>query len=120
MKMIETPDHAQLIYLACPYQHRDPQIMIERFEAINKIAALLIQRGYYIFSPISHTHPIAIAAKLPQGWEYWNSYDRLMLWRCDRLLVAKLPGWDQSIGVLAEIGIAKEFNKPIEYWEINQ
>ena len=106
-----------LIYLACPYSHSNEDIKIKRFESVNKIAAKLMGEGKYIFSPISHTHPIAVSGKLPTGWEFWDKYDRIMLSKCQKMIVLKLDGWKESIGVTAEIKIATELNIPIEYIE---
>lgn len=107
----------KLTYLACPYQHTDKQIMRERFDAVNRAAAQLMREGMYIFSPISHTHPIAECGDLPRGWDYWEAYDRALLSCCSRLIVLQLPGWEQSVGVRAEIAIAKELGLDIEYWD---
>lgn len=109
----------ELSYLAAPYSHKEHYMLVARFLAINAVASKLMADGKYIFSPISHTHPIAEASngKLPRGWEYWNGYDRVMISRCQRLLVLKLNGWEQSTGVTAEIKIAKELGIPIQYIE---
>lgn len=105
----------ELIYLACPYSDPDLNVRIRRFELVNLAASKLMGEGKYVFSPISHTHPIAIAGKLPTGWQFWETYDRIILSRCQKLIVLKLAGWDKSTGVTAEIQIAKELNIPIEY-----
>jgi hypothetical protein len=104
-----------LIYLATPYSHEDPVVMESRFESVNRVAAKLMSDGLHIFSPISHTHPIAIAGKLPTGWEFWNQYDKLVISVCKGMIVLCLDGWLESVGVTAEIDIAKEFGVPIEY-----
>ncbi len=75
--------------------------------------------GFLVFSPISHTHPIAEAGDLPKGWEFWESYDRTFLEWCDRLHVLKLPGWRESIGVAAEIQIAGQLGKPVFYHSVH-
>lgn len=106
------------IYLACPYSHKELTIRQWRFDMINKIAADFMNNGYLVFSPISHTHPIALAGKLPLGWDYWESYDRTFLDWCDELYVAKLDGWDSSVGVTNEIKIAQELKKPIIFIDI--
>jgi hypothetical protein len=105
----------ELIYLACPYSHADPAVMATRFEAVNKAAAKLMAQGNYVFSPISHTHPIALAGTLPRGWEYWEGYDRRILSCCDRIIVLRLEGWEQSTGVTAEIKIGHELRIPVDY-----
>jgi hypothetical protein len=91
--------------------------MVERFLRINKVAARYVADGEYIYSPISHTHPIAEAANgtLPRGWDFWGGYDRTMILCCDRLLVLQIDGWKESTGVQAEIKIAEEMEIPIEY-----
>lgn len=107
----------ELIYLACPYQHPDHAVMVDRFNAVNRAAAKLMGEGKYVISPISACHPIAEVGDLPRGWEYWEGYDRALLQCCGKLIVLKLRGWDRSVGVAAEIGIAKEFGLEIEYME---
>jgi hypothetical protein len=105
----------ELVYLACPYSHKDHKVMVSRFEAVNKVAADLMGKGQYIFSPISHTHPIALAGFLPHGWDYWEGYDRRILKCCDRIIVLRLDGWKESTGVQAEIKIGEELGIPVEY-----
>ena len=106
-----------LIYLAVPYSHPDPQVKQRRFDAVNKVAAKLMKDGNYIFSPISHTHPIALAGELPGDWQYWEGYDRTILEMCKKIIVLKLDGWEKSSGVNAEIKLAKELGLEIEYYE---
>lgn len=106
---------AELVYLACPYSHKDKSIEEARFQAVNKVAAKLMAEGKFIFSPISHSHPIALAGKLPGDWKFWEGYDRRVLASCDRIIVLCLEGWRTSTGVQAEIKIGDEFGIPIEY-----
>ena len=105
-----------LVYLACPYSHPDRKVREQRFVAANIAAALLMtDRGEAVFSPISHTHPIAKDGALPLGWEFWSWYDRAVLSVCHKVYVLQLPGWQQSCGVAAETAIATEMGLPIEY-----
>ena len=104
-----------IAYLACPYNSPHDSIRRLRFEAANKCAGALMQRGEFVFSPISHTHPIAEQCELPKGWDFWHKYDRAMLSRCSKLYVLALEGWMESVGVAAELKIAHELNIPITY-----
>jgi nucleoside 2-deoxyribosyltransferase len=104
-----------LVYLASPYSHPDPAVKHERFLAACRAAGSLIQQGVHVFSPIAHTHPIALACDLPGGWEFWAEYDRLMIAACDELHVLMLDGWRQSAGVQAEMLIAETLGKPIRW-----
>jgi len=105
----------QLIYLAGPYSHPDEAVRLSRFHALNKMAGKMMSLGAFVYSPISHTHPIAMDGSLPLGWDFWGQYDRVILECCSKLVVYKLIGWEDSKGVAAEIKIAKELGLPIEY-----
>ena len=104
-----------LVYLATPYSHDDPNVRRQRFEIVNRVAAGLMRDGVHIYSPISHTHPIAMAGDLPKGWDYWEKYGRVVLAACVKVIVLRQPGWEQSTGVNAELAIARELGLPIEF-----
>lgn len=104
-----------LIYLASPYSHSDPEIRRQRFETVCFAAANFMRDGHHIFSPIAHTHPIALHGELPKGWEFWQEYDRKIIAVCGELWVLRMDGWDKSVGVQAEIKIAEELGIPVKY-----
>ena len=101
------------IYLAIPYKGNEKK----SFEMANKIASKLMNEGKIVYSPISHNHPIAEQEGLPHGWDFWEKYDTVFVGWCDVLYVCKIKGWEESIGVKAEIKIAKELKKKIKYLE---
>ncbi len=103
------------VYLAAPYSDIEESVRQFRFEKINEISAKLMREGWTIYSPISHSHPIAVNHSLPTGWEFWGKMDRPFIKNCLFLIILMLPGWKQSHGVGEEIKLAKEFNKPIVY-----
>ena len=105
-----------MIYLASPYSHPDPAIREERFRAACRAAAQLMRIGNIVFSPIVHSHPIALHG-LPTDWRFWERHDREHLVRCDEVVVLMLNGWQESEGVHAEIRIAAELGKPVRYLE---
>lgn len=107
----------KLTYLAVPYTHKDHYMMVARHLLVNIVAAQYMAAGDYIYSPISHTHPIAEAAqgKLPRGWDFWKGYDSTILSNCEKVIVLRLPGWEESTGVQAEIKLATEMGIPVEY-----
>lgn len=108
-------EHKPLTYLAAPYSHPDRAVRVERFDLINKAAVELMSKGELVYSPISHTHPIAEAGSLPLGWEFWQKYDTAFIEHSKRVVVLKLDGWRESKGVTAEILIATKLGTPIEY-----
>lgn len=95
-----------LIYLACPYSHPNPAVVQARYHYVNKVAGVLMGRGQVVFSPITHSHVIAEEWALPRSWEFWREQDIEILKRCDLLVVLKIPGWEQSVGVTEEINAA--------------
>ena len=96
-----------MIYLACPYSHRLKRVRVARFRAVTRAAGRLMARGLHVFSPISHTHPIATAVGLPLGWDYWQAYDTEILAACDTLAILTLDGWEGSAGIRGECNIAR-------------
>jgi hypothetical protein len=106
-----------LVYLACPYSHADHHVRRLRFGVANVVAARMMQQGIHVFSPISHTHPIAEVGDLPKDWQFWKEYDLTFTQICRMLVVIKLDGWQESVGVQAEIKYANDLGIPIEYVE---
>jgi len=106
-----------LTYLACPYSHPDHAVRVARFEAANRAAGVLIREGHKVFSPISHTHPIAECCDLPLGWDFWEAFDRAFLSISGRVVVLLIDGWRESKGVQGELRIAAELGLPITYRE---
>jgi nucleoside 2-deoxyribosyltransferase len=104
-----------LIYLATPYSHEDTAIRDERFNIACRVAARLMAQGHLIFSPIAHTHPIAMAGELPTDWEFWKRYDHAHLDAAAQVWVLRIDGWDRSKGVAAEIEYAMSKGKPVAY-----
>ena len=102
-----------LIYLGCPYSHPDRAVRVERFEKVTKVAAKLVEVGYHVYSPITHSHPMAEVGNLPGDWAFWERQDRIYLEMSKAMFVLCLKGWRESKGLRAEIDIANELKIPI-------
>ncbi len=105
------------IYLACPYSYPEENVRLFRFKQANIAASKLMNEGHVVYSAISHTHPIAVDASLPLGWDYWQNVDEVFISLCHTLAVLKLPGWQESKGVNAEMEIAQRLGKSIIFIE---
>ena len=109
-----------LVYLATPYsyKHEDKAVKdakeIERFERANKIGAMLTKEGYTIFSPISMAHPMNQYG-LPGNWEFWAKFDEAFISCCYKMFVICADGWLESVGVKAELKLAKKYNIPVTF-----
>jgi len=97
----------ELVYLAIPYSHKDPEVVEARFNLANEVSAQLMQNGNYVFSPISHSHPIMKKGNLPGDFDYWRTYDHLMMKNCTDLVIVMCDGWMESKGVKYEILLAQ-------------
>jgi len=99
------------IYLATPYTGNE----FESFKNVNRIAGELMNAGHIVFSPISHTHPIACECEMPKHWEFWKKFDECFIEWCDELWICDFGDWTKSKGVLGEIKIAHKLNKQIKF-----
>ncbi len=126
-----------LTYLASPYTHFDPKIQEARYRINLEIAQLLIQEGWAVFSPLVHGHNFDIKS-IPQSmlnelmlvrpilsfdelWtEFWRRQDEPILTAASRLIVLRLPGWENSQGIAWEMQVAKKFNIPIYMADVDK
>ena len=95
-----------MIFLASPYSDPNPEVRQSRFEAVAKCAAKLRANGLRVFSPICHSHPIAVAGDLPLDYSYWKELSDWGLRNCDKFWVLTLVGWQRSNGIDSELKIA--------------
>lgn len=102
----------KIAYLACPFAHKDKDIMKLRLDIVTKVSAKLHEEGRFVFSPLTHNNPL-IDLGVEQSWEKWQSFDLSMLMKCDALYVLKLEGWQESKGVQHEIKTALTYGLPI-------
>ena len=111
---------SELIYLASPYSHPDPAVRQARFEAACKQAALMMRAGLIVFSPLAHSHSIAIRHDLPGDWEFWKRQCERCIKARDKVVMMMLEGFQLSQGMMEEFAIATEIGIPIEYWELGE
>lgn len=105
-------------YLACPYSHPSVAVREARYVTICRIAGSLFNTGTFVFSPIAHCHKIAIVCDMPKEIGFWRAYDNIMLDTCDKLIIAKMDGWEESAGVKHETEYAMQNGIPIEYLDL--
>ena len=110
---MEAPD-LTLNYLAAPYSHPDKAVVEKRMETLCKVDALLMQRGIYTVSPLLK-HFIVQHANLPTDWNYWKDYSDALLCAVDQVIVVMMEGWQESVGVTAEIKMATDLGIPVVY-----
>jgi len=102
-----------ILYIACPYAHSDPATQKHRFETACRAASLLMKSGIVVFSPLSHSVPIAEIGGIPEDHDFWMLQDKSILRHCSEMLILGLPGWQQSHGVIDEMFTALAMRIPI-------
>lgn len=107
-----TPIERPLVYLASPYSHRDNQIEKMRYYLVLNATKKLLETGIHALSPIVGSHHLHNAG-LEGTWSFWAGYDMNLLSRCDELFAYAIPGWEESVGVTAEIKFAAENGIPV-------
>lgn len=105
----------KLVYLATPYS-KYPAGIESAFAHACTIAGDLLVNGVKVYSPIAHTHPIAVHAEIdPLDHDIWLPFDRAMMDAADVCVVAKMPGWQASKGIAHEIKYFEACDKPVFY-----
>ncbi|KKN66042.1 hypothetical protein LCGC14_0475200 [marine sediment metagenome] len=98
-------------YFAHPYACRDangvfvPEGEEANFQLCNQRAARLIELGYNIYSPISHTHPIHRASPVflaRHEHEAWYVLDMEFMAKTNFDGIILAPGWENSKGCKME------------------
>jgi hypothetical protein len=104
-------------YLATPYSKYKDGIE-EAFKEACKQTGYLIRNSLPVYSPIAHTHPIAIHSYMdPYDHSIWLKLDEPMMDNAYGLIVCMLDGWEDSYGVKHEIEHFTKAKKPIFYME---
>ena len=110
----------EIIYIGSPYSHPDRAMMEENYRRVSKLAADLCSQGKVAFSPITYGHTLLGFKEMPGTWEFWQNFCLSFLVKADKLLVYKMPGWESSKGLDAEISFARDHGIAIEYLEWTQ
>lgn len=107
-----------MIYLCSVYSlEADAALMEKRWQYAMKRTAEFLKDGIVVFSPIAHSHEIALRYDLPKEFDFWEHLDFGYLEASTHVWVLKMPGWERSKGITAEIKEAKRLGKPVVYIE---
>jgi hypothetical protein len=116
---IEDVAKYDLVYLATPYSKYKKGVD-EAFKDAARLTGRLLKMGVKVYSPICHTHPIAIYSLIdPLDHSIWLPFDEAIMAKADAMLVAKMEGWSMSRGIQHEMGFFGAAEKPIYYLDID-
>lgn len=104
----------KMVYLLSPFSHPKKGIRDHRRLQIEMIGAELQAKYGYAF-----IHPITTSARLCEKrpdllkggeFKHWAAVDLTFISRCDEAWIICMKGWEESIGVQAEIKFAETIN----------
>ena len=102
-------------YLATPYS-KYPAGLEAAFQMAAKAAAALVKAGVGVFSPIAHSHPIAIHGEIDAySHEIWLPSDRPLMDAAKGMLIVTAAGYRESVGIQHEMEVFEAAGKPIMY-----
>jgi hypothetical protein len=110
------------VYLASPYSSISKVVMEQRFKQACQAAAELMDLGFFVFSPIAHSHPIAdyMDERRRTDCEFWLRQDEAVLAAAREMIILVLEGWRTSKGVTREIEYCQKHNIPIRHYELGR
>jgi nucleoside 2-deoxyribosyltransferase len=102
-------------YLATPYSKYKAGFDAAHIMACEQ-AALLIKDGLVVYSPIAHTHPIAMHGNIDPTHNFnWLALDAPLMDAACGIIVCMMDGWLESRGVQHEIEVFQRAGKPVYY-----
>jgi hypothetical protein len=113
-KIMSELQRAPLCYLATPYSKYKGGDLVQAFQDAAALTAKLMVAGIKCYSPIAHTHPVAIYGNLdPLDYKIWLPFDEAMMNAASVLIVAHMDGWHESFGIAHEVNFFEQRGKPI-------
>ena len=107
----------QFWYLGTPYT-KFPGGLECAFVMACKLTAFLAARGVPVYSPIAHSHPVAVHGALDAvDHHFWVRFDRPMVEAAGGLIAVMAEGWEESRGLKHEIEQFKLQGKPVLCWD---
>jgi hypothetical protein len=120
--MSKKKEQLRKIYLAIPYSGMEKS----SYEQANLATVLLLNQGYNVFSPITHSHPLTLLNKyeVPHTWDYWQNIDYQFIDWADEVWVL-IPNEGSSkvissTGVNAEVAYARDHGMPVKYFQVKE
>jgi len=122
MKFISDCEYlkGKLWYVGTPYS-KYPLGLEMAFQHSSMLIGDLLRKGVTGYSPIVHTHPVAIYSEIdPYSHEIWMPFDKKMMEVTGGMLVAMMDGWETSKGIGMEIDEFESMGKRIVYMGVEK
>lgn len=93
--------HRKLYYFAHPYREKSFKRTCANFARCCRRVIRLMEMGYWVFSPICHSHPLALC-QLKDWRPRWIALNDLIIRKTHFAGIILAPGWEGSDGCLRE------------------
>lgn len=100
-------------FISSPYSNAPDKIL--RAKNISEYSANLFKQNIHIICPMTLGLNLAQHAELPYDSTWWIAWTLDLLSKCDEMDVLCFKGWEDSIGVRAEINFAMSNKIKINY-----
>ena len=106
-----------MLYIAAPYSKLGDGQKHDVMRIVSDWAIELARKHVLCYSPLTYSSYMQLAEEIAYhntiDDAYWRTHGLKMLSGCDALLVLQIQGWEESVGVQAEIEHAMSEGKPI-------
>lgn len=101
-------------WFLCSAYSRDSLGLENAFYVACKARALLVKAGILCFSPIVHSHYVAVHGDIdPHSHEIWLTVEAPFRYRAKGAIMLKSPGWEESYGMKFELAEFQAEGKPV-------
>lgn len=104
-------------YIATPYTSYRGRLC-DAFTDACRVTAWLLKQHVRCYSPISCTHSIAEHGAIdPLDHDFWLTADRPLMDAACGIVIVKLHGWEESLGIAEEMARFQTAGKLVRYLE---
>jgi len=103
------------VYIGSPYYHPDAKVREQRYHSVAHYLHRCLLARKWAYSPIVHCHYLSVEFGLPPEAEFWREYDFTMLACARTFEILRIEGWQESVGLAAELDEAFRLNIPVIY-----
>jgi hypothetical protein len=98
-----------------PYSNPDPAKQELNYEWAKLAVVLFTMRGVPVYSPIVHSHPVAVSYNLPGNSSYWFAQNQAFMERSGSATIFTVPGWENSQGIKEEVSEFSLLGKALSF-----
>lgn len=109
---------AKFVYVAAPFSAIEDKAKL--MKAISAFCGnyMISNPGEYAITGLLHYYAVVECPELGNDYKFWKESCEMLMSKSDQVIVLQFPGWDTSIGVIAEIDYATDLGIPITYQQM--